>query len=82
MLYVNINTHEHEKYWYSYTISIDLQQIVLLETNPRVKTFATTWSIEMTGIANIGTLNRIRSNMAVLIERFIEAHKSVNPKKK
>ncbi|HBE44329.1 MAG TPA: hypothetical protein DDW17_02455 [Deltaproteobacteria bacterium] len=81
MLYVNINTHEYEKYWYSYTISIDLQQIVMLETNPEVKTFATTWSIEMTGIANIGTLGHICSNVATLIDRFIEAHKSVNPKK-
>lgn len=82
MLYVSINTHEYEKYWYSYTIGICLQQIVMLETNPEVKTSATTWSIEMTGIANIGTLGRIRSNVSILVGRFIEAYNSVNPKQR
>jgi len=80
MLYVNVNTHEYAKYWYSYTIGIDLQQIVMLETNPKIKTFATTWSIDMTGIANIGTLDNIRSNIALLIDRFINAYCSVNKK--
>jgi hypothetical protein len=81
MLYVNVNTHEYEKYWYSYTIKLDLQQIVMLETNPRVKTLATTWEIDMTGIANIGTLDRIRANVSLLVDRFIDAHSSVNLKK-
>lgn len=77
MLYVNINTHEYEKYWYSYTISISVQQVVMLETNPKIKTIATTWSIEMTGVANIGTLGSIKTNTASLVERFISAYRSV-----
>ena len=77
MLYVNVNTHEYEKYWYSYTISLAVQQGVMLETNPKIKTIATTWSIEMTGIANIGTLDSIKTNTAYLVDRFINAYRSV-----
>ena len=77
MLYVNVNTHEHEKYWYSYTISLAVQQGVMLEANPKIKTMATTWSIEMTGIANIGTLDSIKTNTAYLVDRFINAYRSV-----
>jgi len=78
MLYVNVNTHEYEKYWYSYTISLAVQQGVMLETNPKIKTIATTWSIEMTGIANIGTLDSIKTNTAYLVDRFINAYRSVH----
>ena len=31
LLYVNINTHETEKYWYAYDIRLELRQLVLLE---------------------------------------------------
>ncbi|MCX5811782.1 MAG: hypothetical protein NT178_04465 [Proteobacteria bacterium] len=81
MLYVNVNTHEYEKYWYAYDIKVELQQVVSLEMNPSIKTMADTWSTNMTGIANIGTLNLIRNNVGVLSERFINAYKSVNGKK-
>ena len=81
MLYVNVNTHEYEKYWYAYDIKVELRQIVSLETNPSIRTIADTWSMNMTGIANIGTLNSIRNNVGVLIEKFISAYKSVNGKK-
>ncbi len=60
VLYVIVNTHEYEKYWYAYTIVVDLMQITTLETNPDIKTLASTWSINMAGIANIGTLNTIK----------------------
>ncbi|MBA4391815.1 MAG: hypothetical protein C0399_12890 [Syntrophus sp. (in: bacteria)] len=73
MLYVNINTHEYQKYWYAYTIIVDLRQIVTLEANPDVRTLASTWSVNMAGIANIGSLDTINKNVNVLIDRFIEA---------
>lgn len=81
MLYVNVNTHEYEKYWYAYDIKLELRQIVLLETNPSIRTMADTWSINMTGIANIGTLNSIRNNVGVLVGRFAEAYRLANQKK-
>lgn len=80
VLYININTHEYQKYWYAYTIIVDLRQIVTLEANPDIKTLASTWSINMAGIANIGTLNTIKDNMNTLVDRFIDACQSVNRK--
>ena len=80
VLYVIVNTHEYEKYWYAYTIIVDLMQIATLETNPDTKTLASTWSINMTGIANIGTLNTIKGNVNTLVDRFIDACLSANRK--
>ena len=80
VLYVNVNTHGYQKYWYSYTINIELRQIVTLEANPAVKTLADTWSVDMAGVANIGTLGTIRENMNMLIDKFIEAWRSANRK--
>ena len=81
VLYVNVNTHEYEKYWYAFDVTVNLDQIVVLEADPKLKTLASTWDISMTGVANIGTLNTIRSNVEILIDRFIQAYRSVNPKK-
>jgi len=80
-LYVNVNTHEYEKYWYAFDITVNLNQIVTPEANPKLKTLASTWDISMTGVANIGTLNVIRSSVEALIDRFIRAYQTVNPKK-
>ncbi len=80
-LYVNVNTHEYEKYWYAYDVKLELKQMVSLDINPSIKTLASTWSLNMTGIANIGTLDSIRSNVARLTDRFIEAYRAANQKK-
>lgn len=78
VLYININTHETEKYWYAYDIKIELRQLVHLEVNPKIKTLADTWSINITGVANIGNLKVINKDAAVLLERFIQAYRTVN----
>ena len=75
VLCVNVNTHETEKYWYAYDIKIELRQIVSLEANPKVRTLASTWSISITGLANIGNLNLIRQDVGVLAGRFVQAWK-------
>lgn len=81
ILYVNVNTHENEKYWLAYDIRIELQQIVSIDSNPQIKTLASTWTMNVTGIANIGTLNVIRDNVLYLADCFAEAYKSANSKK-
>lgn len=81
VLYININTHEYEKYWYAFNIAVYLGQLVRLEADPELKTLAPTWEISMTGVANIGTLNTIRSNIEALVDRFIQAYQSANPKR-
>lgn len=80
VLYVNINTHENEKYWFAYDIKVELRQVVFLEANPAIKTLANTWSINLTGIANIGNLDIIRKDTGALVERFVQAYWAVNKK--
>ena len=81
VLYVNINTHETEKYWYAYDIKLELRQIVLLEVDPKIKTLADTWSLNITGEANIGNLNVLKKDALVLVESFIQAYRSANRNK-
>ena len=78
VLYVNVNTHENEKYWFAYDIKLEIRQVVSLEANPAVKMLATTWSINITGIANIGKLNVIPDEVGVLTQRFIQAYRAMN----
>ncbi len=68
----HINTHESEKYWYAYT-SIDYRQLVSRDANTGMKTPASTWSVDMAGVANNGNLNIVRNSVRVLMNRFIEA---------
>jgi hypothetical protein len=78
VLYVNINTHENEKYWLAYDVRLEVQLLVSLDSNPRIKTLASTWAINMTGMVDIGNLNVLRDNILVLVNRFVEAYTSVN----
>ena len=78
MLYLNINFHEYEKYWYAYDIKLEISQIVFLERNLLIKTMANTWSINMTGVANVGTLNSVRNNAGKVVDRLIEAYNAAN----
>jgi hypothetical protein len=80
VLSVNVNTHETEKYWYAYDIKIELRQLAVLEANPQVKTLAATWSLNITGLANIGNLNLIRQDVGALAGRFVQAYRAVNKK--
>lgn len=77
-LYININSHESENYWFAYDIRVELQQLVSMEANPQVKAPAATWSISVTGAANIGTLDRIKKDLGVLTGRFVQAYRAVN----
>ncbi len=81
VLYVSVNTHEAERYWYAYDIKIELQQVVKMEANPKVNAMAATWSLNMTGMANIGSLNIIKGDMDVLLGRFQQAYWAVNRKR-
>jgi hypothetical protein len=81
VLYVNVNTYETKKYWYSYDIKLELRQLVNLENDPQIKTLADTWSMNITGMANIGNLIVIKKDMTVLLERFIQAYKLANKQK-
>jgi hypothetical protein len=82
VLYLSVNTHETEKYQYAYDIKMELQQVVKMEANPKINALAATWSMNMTGMANIGTLNIIKGDVEVLLGRFQQAYWAVNNKKR
>ena len=73
VLYVRVNTHESEKYWFSYDIKVGLRQIATLEANPGVKTLADTWSLNITGMTNIGNLKQIQQDLGALLKKFVQA---------
>jgi len=74
-LYIVINTHEYQKYWYAYDVRIELRQRVLPERNTSVAAMASTWSMSMTGNTHIGRLGEMKGNLFVLLERFIAARR-------
>lgn len=78
ILYICINTHEKEKYIFAYDIDLQLRQGVSLDANPKIKTIATTWSISLTGITDIGNLQVISKDLQVLLDRFIAAQIAAN----
>jgi hypothetical protein len=81
ILYLNINTHESEKYWYGYNVEVELRQVVFPEINPKMKIMVSTWSINATGVANIGNLHVIKNDVMTLVGTFIRAYKHVNIKR-
>lgn len=95
VLYININTHpsetksliskllsdhREEKALLAFDIKVELRQVAYLEANPKVKTLAITWSVNMTGLVNVENLTPLKSNVLALVEHFIDAYKSVNVK--
>lgn len=80
VLYINVNTHENEKYWFGYNNRIELRQVVSLVANPNFKVMVATWSINITGVANIGQLDAIKEDVKILVSRFIKAYQSENYK--
>jgi len=77
LLYVNVNTHDN-KFRFAYDMKVELRQIVVMEANPQIKTLAGTWSINMTGIAEVNEPNVIGKNITILVDRFINAYESAN----
>ncbi|MBU4580927.1 MAG: hypothetical protein KKH02_00655 [Proteobacteria bacterium] len=80
MLYVSVNTHEYEKFWYAYDIRVEVRQLVTLVIQPGKLINGATWSVNMTGVMNIGQLQTLYDNLGLLLDRFIQAYKAVNRK--
>ena len=81
VLYVNVNTHEQEKYWFAYNVEVELQQIAAMEANPAIKSLVGTWSVNIAGAVNIGTINALQDRVKNLLDIFIKAYLSINPQK-
>jgi hypothetical protein len=78
MLYISVNTHEYEKFWYAYDIRVEVRQLVTLLSRPGKAISGATWSVHMTGVMNIGQLQTLYDNLGLLLDRFIQAYKKVN----
>lgn len=78
ILYININTHEKERFSFAYDVRVEIQQVVAPEANPKTRIMATTWSINITGMADIGTLSLIQKDLTAMVDRFIQAYRAVN----
>jgi len=64
--------------YFVYNCDVELNQIVSLARNPATKTIASTWSTSMVGINS--NPENIRTTVKDLIDRFLNAYLSVNPK--
>jgi Putative peptidoglycan binding domain len=65
---------------YGVHITVALKQQVLLERNiamPAVE--AATWEVAALGVVGQDALQRVREDVATLVDRFIQAYRSVNP---
>ena len=74
VLYINLNTHEGEKYWFAYDVRIELQQIAVMEADPAMKALVSTWSTNATGDINVSRLNRLEEEVARAVDLFVKAH--------
>ena len=62
---------------YVYAIRLNLRQLVALKRNPSAEAFSITWQAESVGMRR---LIYIREDIKNLVDRFIEAYTSENPK--
>lgn len=81
-LYININTAvgKPQSNLYLYSIDIGLIQNVVLERDPKVTTYAITWSTGGVGLIEKELLNQLGESVLNIVDMFIEAHQSVNKK--
>ena len=82
-LYVNLNVNfsKDEEEVCSYSIDIALIQNVNLVRNPKQTTYAITWSTGGVGLIGKKSLGQLKESVEDVIDIFIKAFFSVNPKK-
>ena len=82
-LYVNLNVNfsKDEEEVCSYSIDIALIQNVNLVRNPKQTTYAITWSTGGVGLIGKKSLSQLKESVEDIVDIFIKAFLSVNPKK-
>jgi hypothetical protein len=81
-LNININTGKLGDDKYSYSIDIGVIQNVLLQRDPRMKSYSVTWSTGGVGVIEKEFVGRLRESADELVKIFVKAFLSVNPKSK
>lgn len=82
-LYVNANVmlSRESQGVFHYSISCELDQVVTLTRDPSIITFASTWNVGGVGLVGANRLPDIRATVRDLVDQFINAYLSVNPKR-
>jgi len=78
-LYIHLGTVKNEAGLYSYSLSLQLLQLVLLFRDPGLTTWGTTWSLEQVGSIAPAKLNEIESQIARGVNAFIGDYQTANP---
>ncbi len=78
-LYIHLGTVKNEAGLYSYSLSLQLLQLVLLFRDPGLVTWGTTWSLDQVGSVAPTKLNEIESQIARGVNAFIGDYQTANP---
>ena len=79
-LYVNVNTTKSERGLYSFSVVIQLNQVVTLLTAENKRTYGTTWSSRSTGHTGADNLPQVVQVVEEHIKRFADDFLAVNPR--
>jgi hypothetical protein len=77
-LYVHIGTAKNEAGLYSYALSLQLLQLVLLFRDPGLATWGTTWSLDQVGSIAPTKVSELESLIARGVNAFIEDYQAAN----
>jgi len=78
-LYIHLGTAKNEAGLYSYSLSLQLLQLVLLFRDPGTVTWGTTWSLDQVGSVAPAKVNELESLIARGVNTFIEDYQAANP---
>ena len=79
-LHVNVNSNKSELGFYSFSITIELNQLVLLIRDLDTIFTACTWSTKTVGFAGVEKVGQIRDYIKDDVDLFINDYLFVNPK--
>ena len=78
-LYIHLGTVKNSAGLYSYGLSLQLLQLVLLFRDPSLVTWGTTWSLDQVGSIASANIEEVESLIARGVNAFIEDYQMANP---
>lgn len=78
-LYIHLGTIKNEAGLYSYSLSLQLLQLVLLFRDPGLVTWGTTWSLEQVGSIVPAKVSDLESLIARGVNAFVDDYQMANP---